>query len=135
MAERLLAGLLYAMGALTVLALVPIAMPTAWMEAANDWLGLEPFPRATLVEYLTRSLSLIYAMLGIFTLYLARNVRRYLDLIVVVGWLTILLGAALTAIDFAIGMPGHWSWTEGPPTVLVGWAFIGLARRAGSARK
>ena len=51
----------------------------------------------------------------------------------VVGWLTIALGAVLTVLDFAIGMPASWSWGEGPPTIVVGVAFIWLAKRAGSA--
>jgi hypothetical protein len=55
---------------------------------------------------------------------------RYLDFIAVVGWLTAPLGAILTILDFAIGMPPMWSWREGPPTVLTGWAFVWLARRA-----
>lgn len=129
-AERILAGLLALMGAIASLAVFAIVMPTAWMAAVNDWLGLGPFPRSPLVEYLTRSLSALYALLGVFTLYLAFHARRYLDLIVVIGWQTIALGLVLTAIDFTVGMPGHWSWTEGPPTVLIGWAFIFLARRA-----
>jgi hypothetical protein len=40
------------------------------------------------------------------------------------------VGVALTAIDFAAGMPPMWSWSEGPPTVLVGAAYVWLARRA-----
>jgi hypothetical protein len=43
--------------------------------------------------------------------------------------LTIVLGVALTAIDFLVGMPTSWTLGEGPPTVLVGAAFIYLARR------
>ena len=27
-------------------------------------------------------------------------------------------------------MPAVWTWAEGPPTVLVGFAFVALARRA-----
>ncbi len=133
-AERLLVGILYLMGGMASCAVFAIVMPTSWMAAVNDWLGLGPFHRSPLVEYLTRSLSALYALLGAFTLYLARNARRHLALIVVVGRLTIALGLALTAIDFAVGMPAHWSWTEGPPTVLIGWAFIFLARRAGESR-
>ena len=89
-----------------------------------------PFPDTPLTQYLARSLSAIYAMLGVLILCLAFNVRRHLDLIVVVGWLTIALGLLLTGIDFAIGMPALWSWSEGPPTVLLGGLFIALARKA-----
>ena len=38
--------------------------------------------------------------------------------------------AIIEVIDFAAGMPLLWSWTEGPPTVLVGLLYLWLAKRA-----
>ena len=73
----------------------------------------------------------MYGVLGVLHLYLARDVVRYLDVIVVIGWLTVLAGVIVTVVDFAAGMPPFWSWSEGPPTVLAGLAYIWLARRAG----
>lgn len=133
LAEAILKWLLLAMGAMALTAVVPMVMPTEWMEATNDWLGLGPFHRSPLVEYLTRSLSAVYAVLGALMVYIALNLRRYLDLTVVMGGLTILLGASLTVIDVAVGMPASWTWGEGPPTVVVGAAFVWLARRARQA--
>jgi hypothetical protein len=105
-------------------------MPTAAMAAIADWLGVGPLQRSPLTEYLTRSLSAMYGVFGVLHLYLARDVVRYLDVIVVIGWLTALAGAIVTAIDFAAGMPPFWSWGEGPPTILVGFAILWLARQA-----
>jgi hypothetical protein len=42
----------------------------------------------------------------------------------------VLAGAIVTVVDFAAGMPPYWSWSEGPPTVLAGLAYVWLARRA-----
>jgi hypothetical protein len=128
-AEKILFWLLIVMGGLAALAVVPMVMPTDWMEATNDWLGLDPFPRSTLTEYLTRSLSAVYALFGAFVIYIALDLRRYLELVVFMGWLTMLLGAALTVLDFAIGMPASWSWGEGPPTIVIGGLFVWLAKR------
>ena len=125
-AERILVWLLRLLGAMTLCALVPMVMPTGWMAAVNDWLGLDPLPRTPLTEYLTRSLSMLYALLGAFVLYVSTDVRRYRELIDAMGWLTIVLGAGLTVLDFSIGMPPSWSWTEGPPTILCGVAFLWL---------
>ena len=111
-------------------AFVAVVMPTSSMVAIADWLEVGPLQRSPLTEYLTRSLSTMYGVLGVLHLYLARDVVRYLDVIVVIGWLTVLAGAMVTMIDFAAGMPPFWSWSEGPPTVLVGLAYIWLARRA-----
>jgi uncharacterized BrkB/YihY/UPF0761 family membrane protein len=128
-AEALLKWLLLVLGGLAALAVLPAAMPFAWMQAVNDWLGLEPLTRTPLTEYLTRSLSVVYALLGAFTIYLGLDVRRYRDLILFVGGLTALLGLGLTAVDLAAGLPPSWVWGEGPPTVLCAAAMIWLARR------
>ena len=129
-ARRLLAWLLYALGGVMSVAFLAVVMPTSMMAAIADWLGVGPLHRSPLTEYLTRSLSAMYGVFGLLHLYLARDVVRYLDLIVVFGWLTVLAGAIVTAIDFVAGMPPFWSWTEGPPTVLTGLAYVWLARRA-----
>jgi hypothetical protein len=129
-ARRLLTWLLYVMGGMMSAAFLAVAMPTSAMVAIADWLGVGPLPRTPLTEYLTRSLSAMYGVLGLLHLYLARDVVRHLDLIVVLGWLTILAGAIQTVIDFAAGLPMSWRWSEGPSTVLAGLAYVWLARRA-----
>jgi hypothetical protein len=129
-ARRLLAWLLYVLGSMMCLAFMAVVMPTSQMAAIADWLGVGPLHRSPLTEYLTRSLSAMYGVLGVLHLYLARDVVRYLDLIVVLGWLTVLAGVIQTVIDFAAGMPLFWSWSEGPPTVLAGVAYVWLARKA-----
>jgi hypothetical protein len=129
-ARRLLVWLLYALGGMMCLAFVAVIMPTSTMAAIADWLGVGPLHRSPLTEYLTRSLSAMYGVLGVLHIYLARDVVRYLDVIAVIGWLTVLAGAIVTVVDFAAGMPPYWSWSEGPPTVLAGLAYVWLARRA-----
>ena len=132
-AVTVLKWFLIVFGAMAVAAVVPMVMPTDWMETINDALGLGPFQRSPLMEYLTRSLSALYAMVGALVVYLGINAGRYLELIVVVGWLTIALGIALTVLDFAIGMPATWTWGEGPPTVVVGAFIIWLAKKGGAS--
>lgn len=128
-AEKILTWLLRVLGALTLTALVPMVMPTSWMVAVNDWLGLEPLHVAPLTEYLTRSLSAVYALFGAVAVYVSLDLRRYVGLVAFAGALTILLGVFFTVLDFWAGMPASWSWTEGPPTVVLGGAMVWLARR------
>ena len=127
--EKILTWLLRVNGFLACLAIIAVVMPTSWMDAGSRAVGLGPFPDTALTQYMVRSLSAIYALLGALVLYIAADVRKNRDLIIAVGCLTIVLGAALTAIDFLVGMPTRWTLGEGPPTVLVGAAFIYLARR------
>ena len=129
-ARRLLASLLYLVGGMMSLAFLAVVMPTSGMAAIADWLAVGPLHRSPLTEYLTRSLSAMYGVFGLLHLYLAREVIRYLDMIVVLGWLTVLAGVIQTVVDFAAGMPAFWSWSEGPPTVLAGLVYLWLARRA-----
>jgi hypothetical protein len=129
-ARRLLTWLLYVLGGMMSVAFLFVAIPTSAMAAIADWLGVGPLHRSPLTEYLTRSLSTMYGVLGVLHLYLARDVVRYLDLIIVIGWLTVLAGVIVTVVDFAAGMPPYWSWSEGPPTALAGLAYVWLARRA-----
>ncbi|HKE84184.1 MAG TPA: hypothetical protein VKB50_10530 [Vicinamibacterales bacterium] len=129
-ARRLLTWLLYVLGGMMCVAFLFVVLPTSAMASIAGWLGVGPLHRSPLTEYLTRSLSTMYGVLGVLHLYLARDVVRYLDVIIVIGWLTALAGAIVTVVDFAAGMPLLWSWSEGPPTVLAGLAYVWLARRA-----
>lgn len=128
-AERVLVWLLRVLGVLTLLALFAIVMPTDWMASVNDRLGLEPLARTPLTEYLTRSLSAVYALFGAMTLFVSRDVRRYQPLVAFTGLLTVLLGFFFTVLDSWAGLPASWTWFEGPPTVLLGIAMVWLARQ------
>ena len=128
-AEKVLKWLLLILGGLTATAVVAMVMPFAWMQSVNDSLGLEPLVDTPLTQYLTRSLSAVYALFGLLTIYIALDVRRYRRLILVIGYLTGAFAMALTAIDFAIGMPASWSWGEGPPTFVCAFFMVLLARR------
>ena len=127
-AESLLKWIFRVLGAFMVVAFVPMLMPTAWMETANDWLGLDPFQRSVLMEYLTRTLSGVYGILGLLSLYVSRDVVRYRDLIAFFAWVMVGFAIFLTILDFRIGMPASWSWTEGPPSAILGLVVIWLTR-------
>lgn len=133
-AETTLKWLLLGLGVLTCLALVAVFLPTSWMEAGAEAAGFGEFPDVLLVQYLARSVSLIYALLGALCVYVALDVGRYLALVRFIGWLVVGLGVGLFGIDRTIGMPAAITWGEGPPTVLIGVAFVWLAGRAAAGR-
>lgn len=132
-AERALTYLLRFLGALTLCAVFAVVMPTDWMSVVNDRLGLAPLPRTPLTEYLTRSLSAIYSVLGALTLYVARDVRRYLGFLGFTSYLIVLLGVFFTILDVWAGLPPSWMWFEGPPTILLGFVVRWLVARAAGA--
>ena len=99
--------------ALTLLsALFAVVMPYEWMNDIHRWLGLSDLPDLPMVGYLTRSLSALYALLGVICWFVASDVRRYLPLLRLTVPLTFFFGAALCAIDVLVEMPHLWTLTE-----------------------
>ena len=134
-AERALALLMRAEAVMVLCAVPAVVMPTAWMDAIHRGLGMGELPRSPLVEYLTRSLSMMYAGWGPLLFVLAADLRRYLPLVTLVWWLTAVFGVALWMLDLAVGMPPAWTWTEGPFVVGVGVVGLLLVRQVGRERR
>jgi hypothetical protein len=133
-AERLLVGLLVLEGGILTLALPAVFLPTRWMAAVWEATGLGPYPAGPLVEYLTRSLSMLYATWGPFHLFVACEVRRYLALLMFLGAFKVAFGAGMLALDLWVGMPWYWTAVEGPGIMAFGAAQYLLARRVGSEK-
>jgi len=127
--EQALAWLLRFQGSILLLALLAVVMPTSWMEAINDAIGLEPLPRTPLVEYLTRSLSGLYAYVGMICLYLANDVRRFAGLIRYMSSLGMVFATGLLLLDGLVGLPAPWVSIEGPVVFLLCLSLWLLARR------
>ncbi len=126
--ERLLALLLRVVGGVMLLALPAVVMPTAWMDASHRWLGLGPLPAGPIVEYLTRSVSFLYAIHGGLLLVVAADVRRNVRVLVYLAAASMAFGAALVAIDLWADLPVWWVLTEGPPLTALGLAILLLTR-------
>lgn len=109
-------------------AFVAIFLSRSFMAATHEALGMGAFPASPLVDYLTRSAALLYATRGLFVWLAASDLVRYRPLILLIGASNILIGAFLIGIDLAAGMPGFWTWFEGPPIILVGALVLWLAR-------
>lgn len=127
--ERVLRIFLRVLGVLLLTALLAVVMPTPWMDAIHRWLGLGELPKGPIVEYLTRSLSLMYAIFGALILYMARDVRRYAPLLVFFAVISIGAGVVFLGIDIYAGMPRYWVLSEGPGAIVFSLVLLGLARR------
>ncbi len=98
-----------------------VVMPSAWMRAIAEGLGLD-LPAAPLVEYLTRSVSALYAFLGALCWFLSRDLKRYMPLVRFTIPCAVVFDAGLVALDVWIPMPAMWvigeaasilTWTAG----------------------
>jgi hypothetical protein len=127
--ERTVVALLRLGGVLTCCAFPAALLPAEWMAAVHAALGMGPLPRAPIVDYLARSLSLLYGFHGVFLLLVSTDVRRYRALVVLAAWMDVVGGVALFAIDVRAGMPPWWTWGEGPPLLAFGLVLLWLVHR------
>lgn len=123
-AEKLLVWLLRLFGGVTLLALPTVFMPRSWMEDCHEWLGLGAFPDAPIIDYLARSVSTLYAIVGGLVLLVSRDVRRYAAVITYVAVVSIVFGAAVLVLDVHLALPAWWTVGEGPATVAVGVVIL-----------
>ncbi len=128
-AEKILVILLRFNAALLLMALLPLVMPFAWMDAIHRWLEMGELPAVPIVQYLARSVSLLYAIHGALLFYVALDVRRFLPVVRFLAVLDIALGFGLLALDWTVGMPIYWIIGEGPLIVAMGAIFLWLVAR------
>lgn len=125
----ILLGLLLRVGGVAMLlAIVAAVMPYSWMESVHRWVGLGEMPGDPIVEYLARSLSVMYAILGGTLLVASRSVMRMRPLVMYLGWANIALGIAVIVVSGVAGMPLLWVLGEGPIGVLYGILILVLCR-------
>src|SRR5262249_51025651 len=118
----------YLLGIPGLFALVAVVMPVSWMAATHRWLGLGEMPTGPVVEYLARSVSAFYALVGALCLAVAADLERYRPLVRFLGVAFALMSLVLLGVDLAAGMPWWWSASEGPGGVVFGALLFLLAR-------
>lgn len=126
--ERILVVVLRVGGILTGSAVFAVFLPTAWMAEIHRAIGLGEFPDTPLVQYLTRTLSGLYALHGGMLLVMSAGVRRYRPLLVYFGLATAAFGLIAWGVDVTAGLPRWWVVGEGPPVLAIGLAIAWLAR-------
>src|SRR6516164_6179792 len=133
--DKVLVFLLRLVGVGSLFALIPVLMPMSWMVATHRWLGLGEMPAGPVVEYLTRSLSAFYALVGALCLVMASDLERYRPLVRFLGVAFALMSLVLLGVDVAAGMPWWWSASEGPGGGVFGALLVVLALPAIRPRK
>src|SRR5215510_15523377 len=128
--DKALVILLRLVGVSALFAVVAVFMPSSWMAATHRWLGLGEMPTSPVVEYLARSVSAFYAIMGALCLVVAADLERYRPLVRFLGVAFALMSVALLGVDLAAGMPWWWTASEGPGGVVFGALLFVLARPA-----
>ena len=115
-----------------LLALGAVVMPFAWMDIIHRGAGMGPLPDVTIIHYLTRSASALYAGYGALILFLSFDVRRYRSVIMLNALLGMAFGVVMLVLDSAVGMPRHWTACEGPFIIALSAVLLWLSRGVGS---
>ncbi|MEM7588503.1 MAG: hypothetical protein AAF560_34260 [Acidobacteriota bacterium] len=121
-------------GTVMLLAFGAVVMPTEWMEASHQRLGLGEFPTTPLVDYLTRSISMLYGIYGGMYLVIARDLRRLAPVLKYMASANIVFGAAMVAIDLHAGMPWYWVAGEGPSILAFAVLLLVMVHRVPQPR-
>jgi hypothetical protein len=128
-ADTLLKWVLRLVGGVELCAVPFIFIPVPWMDAVHDRvLGLGPLPNAPIVEYMARSLSVMYAIHGAVVFRLSFDVPRFRPLIPFLGRLHVFIGLAVLGTDLSAGLPWWWVLGEGPGIAGLGVVMLVLAR-------
>jgi hypothetical protein len=127
--ETFLRLVLRAVGTVSLLALVAVVMPYAWMDATHQWLGLGRLPDQPIVGYLARSLSAFYALFGGLLWSLSFDLSRHRPTLCFLGIAIVGFGAMLVGIDWVEGLPFYWRAGEGPWVMIIGAAIAWPAFR------
>ena len=125
------AWVLRVVGVLSMLAIVAVFMPLSWMASVHESIGLGKMPEGSIVEYLARSLSALYALLGCWIFYLSGRVPAQLGFVRLFGSLFAVFGVVLWWVGFKSSMPVAWVLLEGPPAILLGLWIIYCCRDNG----
>ena len=130
---RYLQGFIYLVGASALFAFGAAFMPASWIVSITEELGVEPFPETPVAFYLARHLSLMYGMVGVALIYVARDLRRFRDLIGLIAIGVVVLGVAQGLIDVQSGLPIWWTAGESLSTIFGGAALYWMHLKSAAA--
>ncbi len=132
--DRFLTLFLRVVGTVAGSAALCAVMPLRAMDAVHRALGLGPLPEGPIVEYLARSTSAFYALLGALLWAASLDLARYRPLVRGMGGAFIALGALLLWADVSAGLPLFWQLGEGPLNALFGAILLWAGRAPPAAR-
>ena len=133
--ERVLKLILRIIGGSSLLALIFVAAPHAWMDSIHSALGMGQLPDEPVVGYLARSTSALYALIGGLLCVVSFDLGRHRRVLIYLGASLALFGLVLLIVDWSEGMPSFWTVWEGPFVIVSGLAIWFLSRGVGQPEK
>jgi hypothetical protein len=127
-AEKSLQWILRLSAAVFAVAIFAVFLPTAWMVKVGEHMKVAPLPTEyPIFQYLARSESLLYALLGGICWIVSMDLRRYRPLVIYLSATGLLYASIMCPIDFIFKMPLRWSTHEGPMVFLFSLLMLWLS--------
>lgn len=130
--DRFLILFLRIVGTVSGSAALCAVMPLRAMDAAHRALGMGPLPSGPIVEYLARSTSAFYALVGALLWAVSLDLPRYRPLVRLLGFAFLALAALLFWTDLKAGLPAFWQAGEGPIDALFGVVLVWAGKGNGT---
>ncbi len=115
-------------GTSSLFALIFVVVPHSAMDAIHTSIGMGELPDIPVIQYLARSTSLLYALLGGLFWVVSFDLSRHRAVLIYLGGAVTLFGVTLLIIDWMAGMPRLWTAWEGPFVMVFGLLVLWLAR-------
>ena len=122
--EKILVIILRITALMLLTALFAVFLPYDVMAEIHEQIGLGQFPKLPILNYLTRSVSLFYAMHGAILLFISFDVMKYFAFLKFFIYLGVVFGVFMFFIDLLAPMPSNWIYGEGP--FIVGLSILFL---------
>jgi hypothetical protein len=116
---------------LTGSAFLAVLLPVEWMASTHEWLGLGPFPRTAVVDYLARSVAALYGFHGVLLFLISTDLSRYRPIIWYIAAMNVAFGVMLLVIGVHARLPTFWIVAEGPSVMALGIVVALLNRKLG----
>ena len=126
--EMMLRLVLRLVGTSSLFAFIFVMVPHSTMDAIHRSIGMGELPDIPVIQYLTRSTSMLYAFLGGLFWVVSFDLSRYRAVLIYLGGAVTLFGVTLLIIDWMAGMPRLWTAWEGPFVMVFGLLVLWLAR-------
>ncbi len=127
MNEKFLKIILRISGIMLIAAFGAVLLPYDIMNQIHQNFGLGSLPRAPILDYLARSVSMFYGIHGVIVLYISFDLVKYLKFLKLLCYLGFVFGITLFFIDINAPMPLYWSLSEGPFVIFLNGVIFFLA--------
>ncbi|MEQ1858423.1 MAG: hypothetical protein ABMA13_00650 [Chthoniobacteraceae bacterium] len=116
------------MASVTLIALPAVILPRLAVEKLSWFVGLKEPPHSPLLIYMMAGASAVYVAQGVLLWFISRDVVRYRQLVMLIGWMTVILGPVFVWIHLQAGTPRWWMVTDSLSCFVAGLALLWACR-------